>query len=76
MKVRAKELQTEETIEIVGDVLVTADGCLSSIRQSFLPDLNLMLAHQNLKKKEKEKFFFSFEKKIVGYAFVLRKILL
>ncbi|CAH1442328.1 unnamed protein product [Lactuca virosa] len=28
-------------IEIVGDLLVAADGCMSSIRQTFLPDLKL-----------------------------------
>ncbi|KAK9273601.1 hypothetical protein L1049_018411 [Liquidambar formosana] len=41
VKVKAKVIQTDENIEIVGDLLVAADGCLSSIRQSFLPDLKL-----------------------------------
>ncbi|KAI3512365.1 hypothetical protein L1887_19680 [Cichorium endivia] len=41
VKVQSKELQTGKAIEIVGDLLVAADGCLSSIRQTFLPDLKL-----------------------------------
>ncbi|KAJ6434976.1 hypothetical protein OIU84_000259 [Salix udensis] len=39
--VEAKVLQTEEIIEINGDLLVAADGCLSPIRKTFLPDLKL-----------------------------------
>lgn len=39
--VEAKALQTEEIIEINGDLLVAADGCLSSIRKTFVPDLRL-----------------------------------
>ncbi|KAJ6373084.1 hypothetical protein OIU76_027425 [Salix suchowensis] len=39
--VEAKALQTEEIIEINGDLLVAADGCLSQIRKTFLPDLKL-----------------------------------
>ncbi|XP_031257706.1 uncharacterized protein LOC116115720 [Pistacia vera] len=39
--VKAKVLQTNEIIEMESDLLVAADGCLSSIRQSFLPDLKL-----------------------------------
>ncbi|KAK3212555.1 hypothetical protein Dsin_017261 [Dipteronia sinensis] len=39
--VKAKVLQTDQTVEIEGDLLVAADGCLSSIRQSFLPDFKL-----------------------------------
>jgi 2-polyprenyl-6-methoxyphenol hydroxylase-like FAD-dependent oxidoreductase len=42
-KVEAKVLQTEEIIEINEDWLVAADGCLSSIRKTFLPDLKLRL---------------------------------
>ncbi|KAJ0091037.1 hypothetical protein Patl1_12793 [Pistacia atlantica] len=38
---QAKVLQTNEIIEMESDLLVAADGCLSSIRQSFLPDLKL-----------------------------------
>ncbi|XP_010254282.1 PREDICTED: uncharacterized protein LOC104595300 [Nelumbo nucifera] len=41
VKVTARVLQTGEIIEIVGDLLIAADGCLSKIRQSFLPDLKL-----------------------------------
>jgi 2-polyprenyl-6-methoxyphenol hydroxylase-like FAD-dependent oxidoreductase len=41
VKVKAKVLQSEETIEIVGNLLVAADGSLSSIRQSFFPDFKL-----------------------------------
>ncbi|XP_030504081.2 uncharacterized protein LOC115719257 isoform X1 [Cannabis sativa] len=41
VKVRAKVLQTEDTIEIVGDLLVAADGCLSLVRTSFLPESKL-----------------------------------
>lgn len=39
--VKAKVLQTGEIVEIVGDLLVAADGCLSSIRQKYRPDLKL-----------------------------------
>ncbi|CAK7353534.1 unnamed protein product [Dovyalis caffra] len=44
VNVKAKVLQTEESIEINGDLLVAADGCLSSIRKTFLPDLKLRFA--------------------------------
>lgn len=43
VKVKAKVIQTEETIEIVADLLVAADGSLSSIRRSLLPDLKQRL---------------------------------
>ncbi|CDP04812.1 unnamed protein product [Coffea canephora] len=39
--VKCKVLETGDTIDIVGDLLIAADGCLSSIRKSFLPDLKL-----------------------------------
>ncbi|RWR73259.1 Monooxygenase, FAD-binding protein [Cinnamomum micranthum f. kanehirae] len=39
--VKAKNLKTGEIVEIVGDLLIAADGCMSEIRQSFLPDLQL-----------------------------------
>ncbi|OMO80646.1 Monooxygenase, FAD-binding protein [Corchorus olitorius] len=41
VKVKAKVLKTDEVIEIDGNLLVAADGCLSLIRQSFLPDIKL-----------------------------------
>ncbi|KAL1552482.1 6-hydroxynicotinate 3-monooxygenase-like [Salvia divinorum] len=41
VKVLAKVLQTNEPVEIVADLLVAADGCLSSIRETYLPDLKL-----------------------------------
>ncbi|KAG2700048.1 hypothetical protein I3760_07G215300 [Carya illinoinensis] len=41
VKIKAKVLQTDEIIEIAGNLLVAADGCLSSIRQNFLPDFKL-----------------------------------
>jgi hypothetical protein len=44
VKVKAKVLQTDETIEIVGNLLVAADGSLSSIRQSFFSDFKLRFA--------------------------------
>ncbi|KAL2897751.1 6-hydroxynicotinate 3-monooxygenase [Bienertia sinuspersici] len=42
--VKAKVHQTGEIIDIVGDLLVSADGCLSSIRQTFLPNHKLRYA--------------------------------
>lgn len=41
VKVHSKVLQTGNTVEIVGDLLVAADGSMSSIRQTFLSDLKL-----------------------------------
>nr|DAD27048.1 TPA_asm: hypothetical protein HUJ06_028516 [Nelumbo nucifera] len=43
VKVTARVLQIGEIIEMVGDLLIAADGCLSKIRQSFLPYLKLRL---------------------------------
>ena len=45
VKVKAKLLQNqnEDTVEVVADLLVAADGCLSSVRRNFLPDLKLRL---------------------------------
>lgn len=42
--VKAKVLKTSEIVEIKGDLLVAADGCLSSVRQKFLPDFKLRFA--------------------------------
>ncbi|KAK3212561.1 hypothetical protein Dsin_017267 [Dipteronia sinensis] len=44
VKVKAKVLLTGETVEIIGDLVVAADGLRSSIRQSFLPDIKLRYA--------------------------------
>lgn len=41
VKVKTLVMETQETIEFQGDLLVAADGCLSSIRKTFLPDLKL-----------------------------------
>ncbi|XVF88171.1 hypothetical protein PTKIN_Ptkin19aG0028900 [Pterospermum kingtungense] len=41
VKVKAKIVQNDEVIEIDGNLLVAADGCLSLIRQTFLPDVKL-----------------------------------
>lgn len=41
VRVKAKALQTDDIVEIEGDLLIAADGSLSSIRQKFLPDLKL-----------------------------------
>lgn len=41
--VKSKVIETGEIIEIVGDLLVAADGGLSSIREHFFPDLQLRL---------------------------------
>lgn len=46
VKVKAKVLQTEEIVEIEGDLLVAADGGRSSIRQSFLHDTKLRFLKQ------------------------------
>lgn len=42
--VKAKLLQTDETVEIVGNLLIAADGSLSAIRKYFLPDHKLRYA--------------------------------
>lgn len=41
VKIKAKIVETDEIVEVVGDLLVAADGCLSSIRQTFLPNFKL-----------------------------------
>ncbi|XP_042515130.1 6-hydroxynicotinate 3-monooxygenase isoform X1 [Macadamia integrifolia] len=41
VKVTAKVLHTEDTIEIVADLLIAADGSRSKIRQTFLPSIKL-----------------------------------
>ncbi|XP_047966725.1 aurachin C monooxygenase/isomerase-like [Salvia hispanica] len=41
VKVKLKASKSGEVTEVVGDLLVAADGCLSSIRQSFFPELKL-----------------------------------
>ncbi|KAL8236155.1 hypothetical protein R6Q59_017236 [Mikania micrantha] len=41
VKVQTKVLQTGDIVEVAGDLLVAADGCLSSIRKVFLPDVKL-----------------------------------
>ncbi|GMI97594.1 hypothetical protein like AT5G11330 [Hibiscus trionum] len=41
VKVKAKLLRNDNIVEIEGDLLIAADGCLSLIRQHFLPDLKL-----------------------------------
>ena len=47
VKIKVKVVQTDEEIEIVGNLLVAADGSLSSIRQSFLPGLKLRFLTEN-----------------------------
>lgn len=41
VSVKAKVLQTGNVVDIVADLLVAADGCLSSIRQHFLLNFKL-----------------------------------
>ncbi|KAH6783721.1 oxidoreductase family protein [Perilla frutescens var. hirtella] len=41
VRVKTKTSQSGDMIELVGDLLVAADGCLSSIRQNFFPDHKL-----------------------------------
>ncbi|KZV31650.1 zeaxanthin epoxidase, chloroplastic [Dorcoceras hygrometricum] len=41
VKVKSEVLQRGEIIDIVADLLIAADGCLSSIRQAFFPDHKL-----------------------------------
>ena len=54
--IKAKVLKTGKVVEIVGDLLVAADGCLSSIRQKYLPDFKLRFVSPN----ELTLIFFSF----------------
>lgn len=44
VKIKCKVLQTGDIIEVVGDLLVAADGCHSAIRKNFYPDLKLRYA--------------------------------
>lgn len=39
--IKARVAKTGEIVEITSDLLVAADGCLSSIRRNFLPDFKL-----------------------------------
>ncbi|XP_021643043.2 uncharacterized protein LOC110637311 isoform X2 [Hevea brasiliensis] len=55
VNVKAKSLQTNEIIEINGDLLIAADGCLSSIRRTFLPDIKLSGTHSVLYELPKKK---------------------
>lgn len=55
--VYSKVLETGNIVEMVGDLLVAADGCLSSIRQTFLPDLKLRFVIQNGFQDIDSKFF-------------------
>ncbi|XP_078432323.1 FAD/NAD(P)-binding oxidoreductase family protein [Wolffia australiana] len=41
VKIDARCLRTGVTLEISGDLLVAADGCLSSVRRQFLPNFKL-----------------------------------
>ncbi|KAH9760858.1 FAD binding 3 domain-containing protein [Citrus sinensis] len=41
VNVKAKNLRTDVIIDVVGDLLVAADGSRSSVRQTFLPDSKL-----------------------------------
>ncbi|GAA0139527.1 oxygenase [Lithospermum erythrorhizon] len=41
VEVKTKIVETDDVISITGDVLIAADGCLSSIREVFLPGLKL-----------------------------------
>ncbi|XP_038886774.1 aurachin C monooxygenase/isomerase-like [Benincasa hispida] len=41
VKIKARVVESGEIVEIIGDLLVAADGCLSSIRQTFLPNFKL-----------------------------------
>ncbi|CAA0840698.1 FAD/NAD(P)-binding oxidoreductase family protein [Striga hermonthica] len=44
VRVNSKTLETGDVVEVTCDLLVAADGCLSSIRRIFFPDLNLRYA--------------------------------
>ena len=45
--VKAKILKTGEITEIVGDLLVAADGCFSSVRQKCLPEFKLRFVSEH-----------------------------
>lgn len=50
VKIAARDLETDEIVEIVGDLLVGADGCLSSVLQTFLP--NFKLRYMNMEMEQ------------------------
>ncbi|GAA0173298.1 oxygenase [Lithospermum erythrorhizon] len=41
VEVKTKIVETDDVISVTGDLLIAADGCLSSIREVFLPGLKL-----------------------------------
>ncbi|MQM17933.1 hypothetical protein Taro_050915 [Colocasia esculenta] len=41
VRIEARDLNTGETVEITGNLLVAADGCLSTVRRQFLPEFKL-----------------------------------
>ncbi|VVB14058.1 unnamed protein product [Arabis nemorensis] len=41
VEVKTLVMETQEIVEVEGDLLVAADGCLSMIRKTFLPDFKL-----------------------------------
>lgn len=45
---KSRVLLTDEVVEIAGDLLVAADGCLSSIRRHFLPNFKLRYVKQTI----------------------------
>lgn len=48
VKVKTLVMETQEIVEVEGDLLVAADGCLSLIRKTFLPDFKLRFEMETL----------------------------
>ncbi|KAF3669690.1 putative V-type proton ATPase 21 kDa proteolipid subunit-like [Capsicum annuum] len=60
VKVEAKDLEMGVTVDIVADLLIAADGCLSSIRQSFCQLINEQMKSTRICRNN-QNFYFNIE---------------